>query len=731
MANSPSSSYEETLKDVGKQSKGSAAFKLSKTYPAWIILIITLAISAFLYDFMGNQVRTDNELAFEKATSSVLSRIEDKFDTKIQIMNSVNNVFKNSYVVRDVFEINTKNSVNTYPSVVSFQKANKVTPETLGDFVYNTRSQGYYDMRVWPEGERDLYYLTEYVVPFDGNEKRIGYDVATEEIIKNTIESASKDNSLKITSSYKTGKTDLGFYLIAPLYELGLPTDTPQQRNDNFTSAVMMEINTDLFYGEALGEGIASDSTIIFEIVDLVASDESNAFYASDNYETMSNEDEKALIENNIDLTFGDHTIRIKFETVPGFGGEFSEYLPYLALGTGILVSLVLFGFVISVITSRQRALDLADRMTKSQRRIVDSSQDIIAVLEMDGRWKTMNPASEKIFGLFSEDMIGQNINTLFHSDEDKEEFFRVVNMGREDYTERIDIQMIGNKNEIKWMNWSLSISVKDSQVYAIGRDVTLEKEAEELQVMQTKQVELAGRFSKEANESKSFFMVQLSHQLRNSLTGILGYLQLIHEGYYETDEELKEYVSLAETSSEEIFTFVSDIVEITTATEDKGTTPDLANVNFYDVYKDVAYKIYLIIGLPDVKTNINEEAKNAHFLGERNIMTELLLMCFGTLCTGQENQTVTIQAEENTFEGATEIQILGPGNAVVEKMINAYKSKKSGIIDALEEDEGDVLLNLAIIESNVRRLNGSVVIESFGGDEGNVIMMTLPLQKK
>ncbi len=732
MARPNTSSNKHISRNTKKKSDSAAAFKLSKTYPAWIILIVTLLISVFLYDFMDNKVRSDNEMAFEKATSSLVSRVEDNFDNKIQIMNSVNNIFKNSYVVRDVFEINTKNAVATYSSVVSFGKANKVTPETIGDFIYNTRSQGYYDMRVTPKGERDLYYLTEYIVPFEANENRIGYDVATEEVIKNAIDSASLHNRIQVTTTFESMSKTLSFYIIAPLYEFGMPSQTRSDREKYFNSAVLMEMNTRLFYDEALGEGIASDSTIIFKIVDLVEGSESGDFYTSANYESMVNKDGKgALIKNNTDLSFGDHTIRIKFETAMGFGGEFSEYLPLIALGSGVLVSVVLFLFIISVITSRQRALDLADRMTKSQRRIVDSSQDIISVLEMDGTWKTMNPASEKIFGMDSEELIGRNIKELFYSEDDSEEFFRVVSTEHEDYSERIDIQMIASENEVKWMNWSLSISLQDSLVYAIGRDVTLEKETEELQIMQRKQVGLAGRFSKEANESKSFFMVQLSHQLRNSLTGILGYLQLIREGYYQSDEELKEYVALAETSSEEIFTFVSDIVEITSATEAKNSTPKLSNVNFYDVYKDVAYKIYLIIDLPDVKTTINDEAKFVHFLGERTVMTELLLMCFGTLCTGLENQTVTVQAEENTYEGATEIQILGPGNDVVERMINAYKFKKSGIIDALEDDEGDVLLNLAIIESDIRRLNGSVTIESFGGEEGNVIMMTLPLQKR
>lgn len=65
-----------------------------------------------------------------------------------------------------------------------------------------------------------------------------------------------------------------------------------------------------------------------------------------------------------------------------------------------------------------------------------------------------------------------------------------------------------------------------------------------------------------------------------------------------------------------------------------------------------------------------------------------------------------------------------------LEKMIGVYKESKDIIIEALEEDEDDILLNLSIIESNIRRLNGSYALESFGGSEGNVFMLTLPMNQ-
>jgi signal transduction histidine kinase len=297
-----------------------------------------------------------------------------------------------------------------------------------------------------------------------------------------------------------------------------------------------------------------------------------------------------------------------------------------------------------------------------------------------------------------------------------------------DDYTDRVDLLMVASGNKKKGVNWSFTVSHQDNLVYAIGRDVTLQKKAEEQQLIRNKQVQLAEKFSREASESKTYFMTTLSHQLRNSLTGIMGYLQLVKGGYYENEEELSSYIELAEQSGEDIFTFVSDYVDMTIATDANKQSMDFSTVKLKDTYENVTYKLGLEDGNSIINSEFIEETPDSKFLGDKNVMSDTLKKIIKTLAVGNEKTDITIQATENPYEKATELQILGSENAIVEKMIGVYKQRKSEIVDALEEDESDVLLNLAIIESNIRRLNGAIQFETFGGEEGNVVMLTLPL---
>lgn len=282
-----------------------------------------------------------------------------------------------------------------------------------------------------------------------------------------------------------------------------------------------------------------------------------------------------------------------------------------------------------------------------------------------------------------ADEMIGLSIDELFIEKQDTHKFYSIIESSLDDYTERLDFQMKARGNKVKWVNWSLTVSQTDKLIYAIGRDITLEREAQKQQELRNKHVHLAEQFSREASESKSYFMTQLSHQLRNSLTGILGYLDLVQNGYYDNEGEMKEYVKLAEMSSEEIFQFVSDIIDITIATDGQNKL-DMSTVAFKDVFENVNYKTSLTGELDDIKLELNEESGAAHFVGDKNVMSKTLLLMYKTLAKGNIETSIQVNASDNPYEGAMEIQMLGSEKQKLEKLINVYKNEKEEIIEAL-----------------------------------------------
>lgn len=722
--NNNTPSYESVLKGATKEK--SIIFNLRKTYPAYIVLILTLIISATSYVFMKNKVTDDRKVAFEKAVTAVLTRLDRKVELNEGILSSMQGLFVRSFVVKDVFELNGSIPVSSFKSIVSIDYAFKTKPEGIEDFLYNARSGGNYEIVLHPEGNnREIYYIIDYIVPFDKNKARAGFDFASDEITKKAIEKARDNNIITSTEFHQIRDNIKGFYLIAPAYYKDQPINTDELKKINFEGAIVLEIDEDKFFEEAIGTGIATDSTIIFDIFDNNSSGERYKIFSSKNAILLENKEFKPIVSETKKFKIADREIEIDFHTIPNFGGEFQNYLPLLTLGGTVVTSFVLFGFIISVITSRARALDLAERMTRSQRRIVDTSKDVISVFSFDGTWKSMNNASRELFGNDPNTMIGQNIKDLFLEDVDYNSMIAMVNSSKEEETKRADYRMKKSTGEVVWVSWSFTFSHQDNLIYSIGRDVTLEKIAEEQSRLRTKQIQLAEQFAREASESKTYFLTKLGHQLRNSLTGIVGYLQLVSGKAYENEEELDMFVGMAAESSEELFTFVSDLIDNAEQSEE-AIRVNIATLNFENVIKATQTKI-----ATETKTKfeliVNNEG-NTKLVGDMNIIVEAMIKVFEAMSGDKTTCKLELTAQENHSEGATEIQILAEANPLVEEMIKLYKENKSHIIEALQYDKKDIILDLSIVESNIRRLNGTMMVDTLGKD-GNYITLTLPLQ--
>ncbi len=725
---SNTASYEKILTDVSKKA---SVYRLSKTYPAYIVLVITIAISFLIKDFTTTNVESARKATFDKAVTSVMNRLESQYLNKVEVQSSMLGLYERSFVVRDVFELYGSIPVGTNPSILSINFVERVLEEEVPHFVFMMRSEGYYDIKLHPEVIDDTHYYIEYFVPLMSNLDRSGYDFASDSIMKEAIEKCMDSNMVVSTEIYNIRPPDTsGFYILAPVYERDKPFETLDERRENFKGVLVLELNSELFFEYALGNGTPSDSTIVFEFVDIHGDSSETKIYQSDNYSLLETGYQPYLRDVK-DLVAADRIVKAKFATIPDFGGKIQNYLPMMSFFISLILSIIFFAFILSVTTSRARALDIAERMTRSQRRIVDSSMDIIAVMDSNGVWKSMNPAAAQIFYIPPENLIGQNIDTLFVDEAELKSFRDLINTDEPELTERVDYQMQRSDGDLRWINWSFTISNVDGNIYCIGRDVTLEKLAEKQAILRSKQMQLAERFTREASEFKTYFMTKLSHQIRNSLTGIIGYLQLLAAKVYETEEEHDSYLDFAEQSSEELFTFVSDIVDAATVSGD-GEGVEISTIKFADTVR-ATEKI--------VKESLNEsqhfiiemseESKTATLVADPRILSDTLTEVYTVLISQMDNCTIQINAQENPYEGATEIQLFATGNKTVEDMIEVFKKRKNNLIEALEEDKEDILLRLATVASNVRRMNGTLTVETFGSEEGNIIMITLPLQKK
>lgn len=729
MKNQIKKSYDLILNQISTKKR--SVFSFRKTYPAYITLIVLLIISIFVRILTENSVKTNLIKDFNNSSTSVMNKLSAHYYKQIEVLNSMNGLYDVLIeVVSDYFELYTAIPTKTYSSILSVSYVPKVPHSDLDNFILRAKGLGYFDFELKTEGKNDFYYPFVNIVPQEKNAHRIGLDLGRDKIAMKAIERARDKNIMTASEAYYIRKPDtFGLYIFYPIYNSKSDRSNLEQRQKNFQAVLCLEINIPQFIKEALSVEVMeknntmqSDSSIIFEVVGFNDKNQEYPVYYSDNHKLLFKF--KPMLNYESKLRIADNDFLVRFYSIPGYGGKFQELLPTIVLIVSIILSFAFFSFVITQITNKARAQEIAVEITKTQRRIVDSSNDIIAILDNSMIWKNMNPASIAIFGVESEEMIGKSFADFLEEPKIIDTIIQARNESADDHTERMDLRMKKANGESVWVNWSFTFSNHDYATYCIGRDVTLEKAVEENVRLRSKQIETTEIFSREANFTKSYFMKEMSHQLRNSLTGIIGYTALLQQKMYDDDEEFNTYVELAAESSEELFTFVNDIDEAARLNEVDTSQFTISNINVGNILANCIedLKSEDEVKFRNMEFNINNNNPKATIPADENYLIQVLRDSLLILSTGSESMSYEINIEDNPYDGVVEIQILSSGNKVVFDLFEIYKNNSLNIIDVLQFDVEDVLIKITRVASSMRMLRGGFKIDSFGPEEGNLI---------
>lgn len=715
------STYESIVKGTD-QKKKSLIFNFKKTYSAYIVLILTIIASFFVMQFVESFIESDQKLAFEKASNSIVSRVEKHNQNIMHVQSSIQNLFEKTFVVKTVFELNSLNLVQTYESLVGINYVYEVYAHQMPEFIHSVRSQGYYDIKIHPKAEREVYYIVEYVVPFEGNEERSGFDYASDEIAMEYIKKSAELDSTLVTPIYNFREGVTGFQIITSIFKDGEVRETLDQGIETNQGILVLEIDSKKFFEEAMGEGNASDSTVYYTVTD--PSDSNKLVYQTKNYpETIS---DPPVIKETKDILLANKTFNINISTVPGFGGEAQKILPYLSFIVVLIIGIMLFAFLISVITARERAQEIAERLTLSQRRIVDTSNDIIGILDLDLVWKTVNKAVNSILGVSADTIIGTNISKYYKKDIDKEELLAKIKSTKYD-TAFSQTALMKLDDIERWVDWNFSISEEDKLIYAIGRDVTLEKEAEYLGIIKSRQRNLAEHYAKEANISKSFLIRSISDKMMRLILENQKYLQKINEADIEIIEEDENILVEFEENSNVIYNIVDSMKENTILSDDSNDYR-IEKVNFLDKIETAISDARLKYGDKNLQINAEwNQLKDLFVYANEENLVESFKLIFSTLVSNVENVEINLQIEKNNFENVMELEILCSNNVKLSEIVEIFKVNRNNIFDLLTANEEDLIYNIALIESDFKRMNGNITIETLEKDE-TLFIITIPL---
>jgi len=261
---------------------------------------------------------------------------------------------------------------------------------------------------------------------------------------------------------------------------------------------------------------------------------------------------------------------------------DFSQTSTFVAiLTTTSLLIIGVFGNYLKFSNARSGSQKIKTQLKDSDSNVLTSSDKSLTnfltgssipffQISKEGKFIFSNPSFNHIMGFknnsdlnFFEDLI-QNDNVKNHIEK------KLENKGRlESY--RLNIVNKEGKNVVLLMDCKAEIDEENCDYFeGYLRDITLQFKSEKAidDELKTLRKSKQSRYNvlknvEEESLKKNNIISKMGHELRTPMNSVLGFLTLIENGLFESEEELKDFSHSAKLSAESLLNLINDIVEI------------------------------------------------------------------------------------------------------------------------------------------------------------------------
>jgi PAS domain S-box-containing protein len=357
----------------------------------------------------------------------------------------------------------------------------RVPEQAEGAFVESVRRDGRPDFKIKQltptHGDR---FVILYIEPEATNEPAIGLDIASEPNRRQAAQSALRDGATRLTRPIKLvqalGSEAWGFLLLLPIYEPGLPTSTPEERERAAAGFAYMPMIIDAVLADFdyLEDSIALTLTAPGQA-------STTAFFASD---SAASPPFRGLSEN-IPLELFGQRWSVEVRATPNFArfGDWPAPRNVVALLLSAAVAFCALLYLYLAIRERKRHASLEHARLAA---IIENANEAIIGKDLAGTVTSWNRSAEHIFGFRAAEAIGQPLSRLIvPPDRQDEEANILACIGRGEAVPRFTGQRIRKDGGL------VDVSVSVSPITVAGRVVGAAKVVQDVTELQTLQEQL------------------------------------------------------------------------------------------------------------------------------------------------------------------------------------------------------------------------------------------------
>ncbi len=207
-------------------------------------------------------------------------------------------------------------------------------------------------------------------------------------------------------------------------------------------------------------------------------------------------------------------------------------------------------------ISTRKRAEMAVQQQKQYFEALVNNSPIAIVALDENGRINACNPAFEQLFGYSSQEVAGQDLDTLVIPEDLLEEATDYTHQVNEGHVVRITTKRRrrdGSLVDVQVFGVPVIVNDKEVGILALYHDITDHIESQAA-------LEKAKNAAEAANLTKSEFLANMSHEIRTPLNGVIGMTGLLLDT--PLTNEQRDFTQTIRSSGDALLTIINDILD-------------------------------------------------------------------------------------------------------------------------------------------------------------------------
>ncbi|HUK40569.1 MAG TPA: CHASE domain-containing protein, partial [Candidatus Acidoferrales bacterium] len=411
------------------------------------LLCVVYALVVLCFVYTKNWEEDRIKLAFDRRTDRLAQKIQENFDNYINILHSVENLYMSSVTVsRQQFKIFVRRWLSLHPGMRAISWTPRILDTERLAYEQAGRREGLGNIQITEQNPREqfvrasqraVYFPVYYLESLGGNERALGFDVASDPIRREALDRA-RDTGKPTATDHLTliqdVKRDAGFVVFLPVYRFGLSQDSVAERRVNLEGYVVGAFRIRDIMNAALK--VSETRDIEIRLYDARDEDRKGLIYeyrsqlAAPDRVKADPGIHAAALQRVIPFEIAGRRWIVQYTPTKQYLAVQRRWQDWSILAGGLLFASLCGVFFITVTghaekiedANRQLLEEVAERkfaedaLRRSEARkgaILESAIDCIITIDHLGNIVEFNPAAEKTFGYSHADAVGKRMSEL------------------------------------------------------------------------------------------------------------------------------------------------------------------------------------------------------------------------------------------------------------------------------------------------------------------------------